>query len=246
MTASKGHKQTSERVEFCRVPDCKQTEYRDVCPVDWKPNEAHHLLCVAQVNKIIAPKKKEVKQVIDESQWCINSEVNMIALPLWGTTVMHYCNEFADITRGSVKALLKGIAGDLLSSETAEPPFVNLPQHNYSHSGKTIASSWNKEIEAMLNRWIANVQADIKDHEITGNDIHDKLNSMARDMRKKLKARGRRRGSTTGKIGTHQAWLKPDPTCWYKPFSMAEVPKPMPFPKRNQKILSLAQALWGS
>jgi hypothetical protein len=206
--------------------------------------EAHHLLCVAQVNKVVAKKRGEVKKVVDESKWCINSGVNMIPLPLWGTTVMHYCNEFEDITKGSVKALLKGIAGDLLSSNTSKPPFVNLPQHNYGHSGRSISSSWNREVEALLKEWIADVQADMADHEVTGKDIHEELNTNARNMRRKLKGRGKRKGSIRKEAGTHQAWLNPNPTCWYKPFSMADVPKPMPFPKRNQKIVALAKAFW--
>jgi hypothetical protein len=243
--AETGHKQTSDRIEFCRVPDCKQTNYRDVCPVPWK-SEAHHILCVAQVNKVVTSRKKEVQQVIDESKWCINSKKNMIALPLWGTTVMYYCNNFSGINPGDQAELLKGVAGSLLSSATGAPVFKNLPQHNYGHSGSTVASSYNKEIEQKLQDWITTLQVRIKQHSITGNDIHDELNDMSEEMEGNLKTRGGTRvGSTTGIAGTHDAWTNPSPT-WYMPFSMAQVPKPLPFPKMIIKIVKLAQALWSA
>jgi hypothetical protein len=242
--AATGHKQTSDRIEFCRVPDCKQTNYRDVCPVPWK-SEAHHILCVAQVNKVVTSKTQEVQQVIDESKWCINSKKNMLALPLWGTTVMHYCNNMSGMVPGDQAGLLKGISGTLLSSVTGAPAFKNLPQHNYGHSGGTIPSSYNKEIAQKLQDWIATVDVRIKQHAVTGNNIHDELNGMSEEMEGELKTRGTRVGGTTGVTGTHDAWTNPGPT-WYVPFSMAQVPKPLPFPKMILKIVKLAQALWSA
>jgi len=201
---------------------------------------------VAQVNKVVTSKKKEIQQVIDESKWCINSKKNMIALPLWGTTVMYYCNNMSGIVSGDQAGLLKGIAGNLLSSVATPPPFKNLPQHNYGHSGSTIVSSYNKEIEQKLKDWIATIDVRIKQHSITGNDIHDELNSMSEEMEGELKTRGGTRiGSATGIAGTHDAWTNPSST-WYSPFSMAQVPKPLPFPKMILKIVKLAQALWSA
>src|SRR6516225_8777274 len=131
---AKGHKQTSKRVEFCRVPNCKRSNYRDVCPASWKPNQAHHLLCVSYVNKAIT-RKTEIKPVIDASKWCINSKTNMLAMPLWGTTVMHYCSDFSSITAGDTKGLAKALAGGLWKSKKGAPAFANIPHHNYGHSG---------------------------------------------------------------------------------------------------------------
>jgi hypothetical protein len=240
--AATGHKQTSDRVEFCRVPNCKQTDYRDVCPVPWK-SEAHHILCVAQVNAAVVSKKPEVQKVIDESKWCINSKINMIALPLWGTTVLYYCTNFSSVTPSDLAGLKSGIAGSLLSSTTAAPPFENLPQHNYGHSGKTAAASYNLEIKKKLEDKMTEITADVQAHSITGDDVHSDLNDMASDMRTELETRGKRVGSAQGKIGTHEAWLNPGPV-WYLPFSMAKVPKPLPSPKMIQKIIKIAQALW--
>ena len=91
--AATGHKQPSDRVEFCRAPNCKQDDYRGVCKVDWK-FEAHHILCVAQVGKTIVTNNPDLEKIINESQWCINSAVNMLALPIWGSTVLHYSHDF--------------------------------------------------------------------------------------------------------------------------------------------------------
>jgi hypothetical protein len=238
--ATTGHKQTSDRVEFCSVPDCEQTDYREVRDaVTWK-SEAHHILCVAQVNSAVSTTKKELKKVIDESNWCINKSPNMVALPLWGTTVMYYCKGFASVA--SLKALRKAIAGSLLTSETTAPDFENLPQHNYGHSGEDKKSSYNLEIKEMLKDWIVDVAADVKDHSITGSDVHDDLNRMARKMGRELKKRGKRRGSAKG-VGTHHAWQDPAKN-WYEPFCMAQSPKPIPFAKLTEKIVKIAQALW--
>jgi hypothetical protein len=243
---AEGHKQTSDRVEFCRIPNCKQTDYSDVRnAVTWK-SEAHHILCVAQVNSVIVKEgeKKGFKKVIDESKWCINEGPNMVALPLWGTTVMHYCNKFASIAKGDVSGLLKGIA-TLVSSDPTEPAFKNLPQHNYGHSGKTTESSYNKEIETKLDDLLTDVQVQMEEHAVTGDDIHGALNGLAGDMRTVLSDRGLRTGSTTGVVGTHAAWLNPGDE-WYIPFSMAQTPKPLPFAKMTMKIKRLAEAFWSA
>src|ERR1700691_1632712 len=173
--ATTGHKQTSDRIEFCRIPDCKKTNYRDSCPATWK-NEAHHILCVNQVNKCVVGKTQEVQKVIDESKWCINDPNNMVALPLWGTTVMYYCKDFSSITTWDVKGLLKGIAGSLLKTEQSAPAFENLPQHNYGHSGEDASMSYNLEIQQLLEDWITRLQVKIKKHAVTGDDIHKALN----------------------------------------------------------------------
>ena len=242
MAAPTGHKQTSERIEFCRIPDCKRTDYRDSCPASWK-NEAHHILCVSQVNKCVVSKKPEVQKVIDESKWCINAARNMIALPVWGSTVLHYCKDFSSVTAGDTKGLLKAITGTLLSTEQSVPAFANLPQHNYGHSGENASMSYNIEIQELLEDWITQIQIDIQSHVITGDDIHEDLNTKSDDMRTELNNRGTRMGSTTGAAGTHAAWLHPAPD-WYITFSMARVPKPMPPPKMTAKIVKIAEALW--
>jgi len=243
----KGHKQTSDRIEFCRVPNCKQTEYRDIGKfqtISWR-FEAHHILCVKQVSVAIVSDTPETKTVIDESKWCINNDGNMMALPLWGTTIMHYCNDFSSIIKGDVGALMQGISGNLPSSNTAAPDFQDLPQHNYGHSGGSAATSYNREIADKLKKWFDDIKTDIKAHLVTGEDVHYDLVEMEKEMKGTLEARGRRDGSKKGVVGTHGAWLDPG-TNWYYPFSMAEVPKSVPFPEKLkiQKIVKIAAALW--
>jgi hypothetical protein len=235
--ADTGHKQTSDRIEFCRVPNCKQSNYRDVCPVTWK-SEAHHILCVASINGVLKGRKIEVLQVVNESKWCINSEKNMVALPVWGTTVMYYCNyDRATAKSWLSTALTKGLSGGLPSAAIEPPTFANLPHHNYGHLGQNAATSYQAEIDEALEDWITQVQVDIQSHAIKGEDIHSDLDTMADEMRKLLMARARRGG------GTHAAWTMPGP-AWYEPFSMAVKPTPMPFPAMIKRIASIAATYW--
>jgi hypothetical protein len=243
-----GHKQTSERVEFCRVPNCEQTEYRSQCPVSWK-FEAHHLLCVSYVNSAIEEKaenNESLEEVINESEWCINNELNMIALPVWGTTVMWYCNDFSGIQKGA--SLLQELS-TLLISKTAEPPFKNLPQHNYQHSGGSPETSYNREIEDALHDLLDGVEMQVEKHAISGPAVGKKFDDLSKKMRKKLKDRGERVGSLEGG-GTHKAWLNPGRN-WYEPFSMAQVATPIPFPEKAgdkmvEKIKKIAKAFWSA
>jgi hypothetical protein len=238
----KGHKQSSDRVEFCRVPDCKKTEYRDSCAVDWR-SQAHHLLCVSYVNAAVSKAKGEVKKVVDQSKWCINDKNNMLALPIWGTTVLYYCADFKSVARKTAAAVRSSLAEGLKNTETDRPAFADLPQHNYGHSGETSDQSYNLEVKKKLKTWIAKIQVNIQKHSVTGDSVHKQLENMSNDMRGKLEERGRRVGSTKGTKGTHAAWLHPAPN-WYLPFSMAKKPKPMPAPKMTQRIIDIAQALW--
>jgi hypothetical protein len=243
--ASTGHKQTSDRVEFCRVPDCDQTEYRGKCAAPWL-NEAHHLLCVNYVNAAVSQTKPQVKKVIDESKWCINNKDNMVALPIWGTTVLHYCASFQSVASKTRSAVLQAIAQGLKSTDTKEPLFKNLPQHNYGHAGRTSDQSYNLEIEEKLEDWVVKIEFDIQKHSATGDKVQDQLNTMSGEMRGELKKRGERVGSANGNPGTHNAWLYPADDKWYLPFSMAKNPKPMPQPKMGNKIVAIAEALWRS
>src|SRR5437868_1274957 len=116
--------------KFCalRTEKCKpcNNEYQKNCkdpnPATWgsfvqgrkmrvdKVFEAHHLLCVASVTQFIAG-KKEIAEIIQQTQWCINSEKNMLAMPLWGHTIKWYC----DLT-----------ASGVLTNQDVPPPFQNI------------------------------------------------------------------------------------------------------------------------
>ena len=241
-----GHKQTSDRVEFCRAPNCDQTDYGKVRrAVTWR-SEAHHILCVNEVNIAVGTVAPQVKKVIDASNWCVNKDGNMLALPLWGTTVMYYSDNLLGINSGDMAGLMKGIAGSLLKKKTdAAPDFANWPQHNYAHSGKSAASSYNLEMQTKLKDVFTDIQVQMEEHAITGEAVGGALDGLAGDMRGILRGRGNRVGSKSGKTGTHEAWLDPSDT-WYIPFAMADAPKPLPFAKMTAKIRKIAEAFWKS
>jgi|SRR5215831_9422530 len=260
---------------FCAVPGepCKPcgNNYRKVCKPPWsnlefaqrftetdkatgiktitareRSYEAHHILCLAQVKKVIVKEseKNDFTDIVDSTKWCINAKRNMIALPMWGHTITWYCNSFSSIARKSTFGRIADTTGDKLKI----PPFKNLPQHNYGHSGRTTSTSYNREVEDRLGTVVEAVE-EAKDKHLTEQiaTLQDKLNTLSDEFRDKLKGRA---------PDTHAAWLKGrahpnDPICdWYKSFSMAEEARPMTFPggsvdsEMGQKIQRLAQALW--
>src|SRR5262245_23742466 len=115
-----GDHRGASREGFCGIPGrpCKHidgsngTDYVEVCRPSWgawgvfrqrftdkgvvtsrnKEFEAHHILCVAQVEKVVvqAGQKNAFTSIVDATQWCINAKPNMMALPLWGHTVKYY------------------------------------------------------------------------------------------------------------------------------------------------------------
>jgi hypothetical protein len=208
--------------------------------------EAHHILCLAQVKKVIVKQseKNDFTDIVDSTEWCINDKHNMIALPMWGHTITWYCNSFLSIAQKSTVGRIADTTGDKLKI----PPFKNLPQHNYGHSGEDVETSYNREVEARLEGVVDAVE-EAKDKHLTEQiaTLQSKLNTLSDEFRKKLKKRA---------PNTHEAWLKGraqpnDPACdWYTSFSMAKVARPMTFPggsvdsEMAQKILRLADALW--
>src|SRR5262249_28064158 len=143
-----------------------------------------------------------------------------------------------------MKALMQALKGDLLASTTGEPPFKNLPQHNYGHSGSSPKTSYNKEIETKLTKWLATVEDRVNRHTISGDNVNTELTNMAGKMRNELvNTRGMRIGCDEGTPGTHAAWMNPNKT-WYMPFSMAQTPKKLPYPKMTDKVVKLAKAFW--
>ena len=161
---------------------------------------AHHILCVAEVTKVIS-KDSDLRRVLDNTVYCINAAVNMIALPLFAHTVHWYCTH----RRRGTSRWVGGVF-----SMVDEPLFVDLPNHDYDH-GK-----YNEEVESALNT----LNADIKtsDHGFDSNAIADSLNALSGDFRSRLEARGKRRG------GTHESWmaaLHGEDALWFVPFSLA-------------------------
>jgi hypothetical protein len=165
---------------------------------------------------------EEMQPILAKTEWCVNKPENMIAMPLWGHTIKHYCT----INKtGSYK--LKNIKA---------PPFENIPQHNLGHNG---GGSYRTEIDEVCRAMRGDAKQ--KGHEISGESMAKLLDTRAGDWRKKIKDRGIRRGGGASADGTHEAWRaasksmsdgKAPAADWFLPFSMAadaeedEVPPP--------------------
>ncbi|HEU4486189.1 MAG TPA: hypothetical protein VFR96_11940 [Povalibacter sp.] len=234
------HDRGERKHNFCAIPakpkcgDCPGSkDYIEVCkPEDWfghtfkrlvkaksgaftfdKQYEAHHLVCVAPVTGEVVS-KKEIEGVIAQTKWCINNEKNMIAMPLWGHSVMWYC----EITA----------AGGDFNEDKVAPPFKNIPQHDWDHNCK---EGYTWEVTEACKKLAKKVEE--AGHDIKGDDLKAALDQLAGKFRNiLLNVRGTRVG------GTHAAWAKgaKDPESdWCQPFSMASTVKltRKGFPMRN-------------
>lgn len=234
-----GHARKQSKGEFCAIagtPCPCGNDYVEVCRPAWgdtglfeyayrpagttakvtKVFEAHHLLCVASVGKIIVGNTK-IGPIVRQTKWCVNKADNMLAMPLWGHTVKWYC------TPGRKLDFKAGVGA---------PPFAGIPQHDWDHTGD---GGYIEELDPKLEAIAKAVSASAKKHEVAAQDLAADLDQLAKDFGAALKARGRRSG------GTHAAWGqgrdsvgKPKPTGaatrsaegvlegrWYYPFSMA-------------------------
>jgi hypothetical protein len=242
--------------------------------------QAHHVLPVACISEVIQTWDEEANpspSVISGTKWCINLAKNMIAMPMWGHTIMWYTDNFKEVSEeienafkseneksiGKKKSLplskkvknqLSDVLEVVLINRDTAPPFKDLPQHNYSHTGKSAATGYNQEIIEKLETIVVNI-GDAKDKHDTPtiNSIKASLDELSEDMKDTLKERGTSRVYNS----THEAWkgaLKGkedlDSDNWYQNFSMADEPPKMTFPlgDRNgamaKKIANLARAMW--
>src|SRR5262249_31987718 len=137
-----------------------------------KRHEAHHLLCVACVTEFIA-KKKELKKVVEQTDWCINDTNNMFAMPLWGHTIKWYCGDFADfdLDAQDVKDLLDS---DELFVRRRKPKFANIPQHDYDHNS---ALGYKQEMDKELKKLAAKIAKSKKKHEDRAEELRSDLES---------------------------------------------------------------------
>lgn len=221
------HNRAKFKNDFCAVaamPSCGCSigagakSYVDVCKPSWatysfvrnvkgvgkhdKVFEAHHILCSASVGKLIVDASgKGVSAIVGDTEWCINTKKNMLAMPLWGHTVQWYCN----------------VTGQTLgSTKLGAPPFANLPQHDWDHTG---TGGYQSEVDDKLLKIVKDLKK--AGHDATTFDLAATLDSLSQDFKQKLKDRGATRGSPEG---THEGWSngRKTPTSqWYLPFSMA-------------------------
>lgn len=190
-------------------------DYRENCKPRWKDHEyvqigarrvkfkkgyeAHHILCVATVGKVLIG-GKGISKIIHMTKWCVNRKVNMIAMPLWGHTIKYYC----DIKAKTIRKIRK------------QPPFKNLPQHDWDHN---CAGGYRHEVEEELLSLRYSVDENAANHTLEAQQLADSLDALSKEFKDRLKARGSRRQG-----GTHKGWNKgkKDPTSrWFEPFSMA-------------------------
>ena len=201
-----------------KFPQLKNLEGGTVQRTDAMSQNAHHILCVAEVTKVMS-KDEDLERILKKTVYCINAGRNMIALPLWSHTVHWYCTDRGSAHEHWVDEASRGVSarrgvmkfmGGIATWDEA-PPFKNLPNHDYDHI------PYNREVETALR----NLKAEIKeaDHDFDSNELAACLNGMSDSFRSKLKARGLRRG------GTHEMWmaaLNDDDPHWYEPFSLAD------------------------
>ncbi|MFN8066631.1 MAG: AHH domain-containing protein [Vicinamibacterales bacterium] len=222
-----GHTEGAERGKFCslRVEPCpcgnKYTDimsgtgswgkypqkHRVLKAVERSP-EAHHVLPVASVTAEITANSKIKDEVVKNTQWCVNDKANMIALPLFEMTFLHY----------------------IINEEDSAPPFEGLPMHNYDHG------AFQDEVDAKLKKIGNDAQANTKAHEDATKELKGALDSLRDAYNPKLASRGKRGKGTHGEFVN--AMKDPDAASaeeWYVPFSMADDPDPRPFPRVGLK-----------
>lgn len=161
----------------------------------------HHILCVASIGKLmICATDKDVKPVVNKTNWCANTKRNMVAMPLWGHTVQWY----ADLDEEKLK-----------SSLPSAPNFENIPQHDWDHTGK---GCYKNELDDEIIKLVKQIKK--SGHDAVDGDLGARLGEMSDDYRGRLEQRGMR-GSPKG---THEAWkrgMANPKSDWYLPFSMA-------------------------
>jgi hypothetical protein len=220
--------------EFCANaadPKCNcKNNYKEICKPRWEEEagtdhaffqkgqkgswvriayEAHHILCAASVGGLLVTADGKGKfDFVATTVWCLNTEDNMIALPKWGHTVKWYCD---------LKAKTPKSGNDL----PKEPPFANLPQHDWDHTGK---QAYQSEIDKALGKIVKDLTA--ANHQAAPQDLANALTTLSKKYKAILKQRGARPVSAGGKAGsgTHDGWMSGrdfPQSDWYLPFSMA-------------------------
>ncbi len=163
---------------------------------------AHHILCVAEVTGIMSSDDK-LKKVLQNTKWCINHKRNMISLPLFYHTVYWYCLDKESRGAGRMRI------GRYFTTRRT-PKFKNKCNHDYDHD------KYNEEVQTELKKLNATVKQAVHDYD--AGELAGELNDLSSTFRTRLRNRGKRQG------GTHAAWmgaLKGTKPKWYEPFSLA-------------------------
>lgn len=207
-------------------------KHKKLVAVERSP-EAHHVLPVASVTRHVTCNRKIRYEVVKNTEWCVNVEANMIALPLFEMTLTHYliASDF-----GAVAAIVP-------------PPFAGLPMHNYGH-GK-----FQTEVNDSLKNVAKDAEENIKNHEEATKTLTTALNKDRDHFKRLLEDRGKR-GEGTHVEFLHAMGLEVSGSDftgsaprWYVPFAMAKKPSKRSFPSRlkkdalSKKLNDLIQAI---
>ena len=236
-----GHTEGAKKGLFCslRMEECPcGNKYRDIMngTESWgkypqthrvlivveRSPEAHHVLPVASVTGEITANTKIREEVIRNTKWCVNDLKNMIALPLFEMTFLHY----------------------LIKEQPSPPPFAGLPMHNYDHA------AFQKEVGLDLKKIGKNTASNTKAHEDVTTELLAAMNAARDHFKPTLEARGTRGKGTHGEFVNAMNAEDGDAAAdeWYIPFSMADEPSARPFPsgaKKNglsKKLAALKEA----
>lgn len=234
-----GHTAGKQKREFCslRTEKCKpcnnkyqdimkgtkswgkyKQKHRTLIAIERSP-EAHHVLPVASVTANITANEEIRPEVVENTKWCINDKLNMIALPLFEMTFTHYLVVYDSVTGTPIPA----------------PPFAGLPMHNYGHA------AFQKEVDIKLIKVGNDANQNAQDHEEASKNLLAAMNKLRYKFKSALENRGNR-----GK-GTHIEFLNAmrltktgaeytgSALEWYIPFSMALRPKSKAFPSTARK-----------
>jgi hypothetical protein len=219
------HEKIGKIKDFCPVAGkpckCPQANnYRDNCEPNWGEDwqfaqgttgkskgdwQAHHVLSISCVNWL--PNDPEaraaLKRVLEVTVWCINNKENMLAMPMFGMTVMHYTD-------------VEACAWHIVGEDFQAPPFKNIPQHDFEHN---TTGGYCTEVKAEIAKLWDQISEAVEEHLKAKEGIAQRLKDMSTDWKfKLLMERGLRHG------GTQNGWemgIKSPESDWYLPFSMA-------------------------
>lgn len=152
-------------------PASRQVEYRSDKGNKTKRHfEAHHALSIGPVSAIMfGEDAKDIREIVENTVWCINSTENMLAMPMMAHTVHWY---------------------SILKNE-GPPPFANIPQHDWEHE------PYLHEIEKKLKALIKAVKDKIKPHKVAPTNIESDMKALTAKYKNLLQnVRGRRKLGT--------------------------------------------------
>lgn len=170
---------------------------------------AHHKICIADISKVLLT--PGILNIVKQTKWCANAKRNMLAMPLMGHSLKHYCN--LNTNTGKVKT--KKLSSGEQTTTKRPPPFKNLPHHDSDHMRYQ-----KDDVQPALKKIKNTIKKSRKKHAGKVKQLADDLDNLSDyledEVLKKRATRGRHGG-------THDSWKAGinGETDWYLCFSMA-------------------------